>query len=456
LKPIPHDLLVKNATLVTAHGRARADLAVRAGRISAVGSGLGAAAEVVEAGGLHLLPGLIDLHVHFRDPGLTYKEDFASGTLAAAAGGVTTVHDMPNTLPVVATAEVFRRKLASVAPKAWVDFGLYGVILPDNEADLEPLAAAGAMGFKLYLGQTTGDNPTPDDGVIYGAFRRLAPLGAIVGVHAENNPVLQRLKRELQQAGRTDPLAHLESRPAFVEAEAVERVATIAQAAGGRVHIHHLSTRDGLERAVQARRRGARLTCEALVSHLLLDDSAYQRSGNLVQLNPPIRQPEHVAALWAGLAAGQIDCLATDHAPHSAEEQARQNVWQAHGGFIGVETMLPLLLTQVAAGRLTLERLVGLTSEQPARLYGHYPRKGSLRVGADADFVLVDLQARYRLDQRTLHSKHPVSPFDGWALVGRPIATYLRGRCVVRENQPLGPPGGRWLRPTRGRSGGLR
>jgi dihydroorotase len=269
----------------------------------------------------------------------------------------------------------------------------------------------------------------------------------VVGVHAENNPVLQRLRRDLQAAGRTDPRAHLDSRPAFVEAEAVARAANLAEAAGCRVHIHHLSTRDGLERVVEARRRGGRISCEGLVSHLVLDDSAYERYGNLVKLNPPIRPREHVEALWAGLRGGLIDCIATDHAPHSAEEQALANVWAAHGGWIGVETMLPLLLTQVAAGRLALTDVVRLASEQPARLYGHYPRKGSLQVGADADFVLVDLAARYRLDQATLHSKHPVTPFHGWELVGRPQATYLRGVCVVREGQAQGAPRGRFLRP---------
>ena len=439
------DLLIKNAVIVTSTGSAQADLGVRAGRVAAVGTRLGSSAEEVDGSGLHLLPGLIDVHVHFREPGLTYKEDFGSGTLAAAAGGVTTIHDMPNTPPVVATGAILQAKRALVEPKAWVDFGLYGVILPDNEEQLEGLAEAGAMGYKLYLGETTGNNPTPDDGTIYAAFRRIARLGLVVGVHAENNPILQRLKRELQAAGRTDPRAHLDSRPAFVEAEAVERAATIAEAAGCRLHIHHLSTRDGLERVVAARRRGVRITCEALVSHLELDDAAYERYGNLVKVNPPLREREHVEALWAGLQRGEIDCVATDHAPHSAEEQSLENVWDAHGGWIGVETMLPLLLTEVAAGRLSLEQLVRLTSEAPARLYEHWPRKGSLQVGADADFVLVDLQARYRLNQATLHSKHPVTPFHGWDLVGRPVATYLRGTCVAREGEPQGQPRGCFL-----------
>lgn len=440
------DLVVRGGTIVGPDGSVRADLGVRDGRVVAVGEGLGPAAETVDADGLHVLPGLVDVHVHFREPGMTAKEDFGSGSAAAAAGGVTTVFDMPNTDPPVATAARWREKRALVEPKAHVDFGLYGVVAQDNEHELPMMAAEGAMGLKLFMGQTTGDNPCPDDGVIFTAFRIAAAHGLTVGAHAENDPVLQRLKRELRASGRTDPRAHLESRPPFVEAEAVTRAATLAAAAGNRLHIHHVSTREGLERVVEARRRGTRITCEALVAHLLLDDAAYDVHGNLVQLNPPIREREHVEALWAGVADGSIDCVATDHAPHTAEEQSREDVWSAFGGFIGVETMLPLLLTQVAAGRLTLERLVALTCARPAAAYGVYPRKGSLALGADADFVLVDVARRHRLAGALLHSAHPVTPYEGWDVTGLPVATYLRGRCVARDGKITSEPRGRLVR----------
>jgi allantoinase len=406
----------------------------------------------VDAGGALILPGLVDIHVHFREPGHIYKEDFASGTAAAAVGGVTTVLDMPNNAVPISTAALLQEKRALVEPKALVDFGLYGIILQENATELEPMAAAGAIGYKLYMGETTGHNPCPDDGAIFNAFRIAASLNMFVGIHAENNPVMQLLKRELRETGRTDPRAHLESRPPFIEAEAISRAAYLAQAAGSRLHVHHLSTRPGVEAALTARERGLPLTIEALVGHLLLDDSAYDRLGNLVEINPPIREREHAEALWHALRLGQVDCLATDHAPHAVEEKARENVWECPGGFIGVETMLPLLLSQVAADRLSLERMVALTSEQPARLMGLYPRKGSLSIGADADFVLVDPEQRWTLSPDALHSKHPVSPFNGWELTGRPVATYLRGRCVARDGQPVGAGGGRYLTPTYARS----
>lgn len=442
------DLIVRNGTIVTSRGRLRADLAVAESRVVAIGTSLGDARETVDGHGLMVLPGLVDAHVHFREPGHTYKEDFGSGSRAAAVGGVTTVLDMPNNQVPVATAELFRAKREAAQRHAQVDFGLYGIILQDNVSQLEPMATEGAVGFKLYMGETTGHNPCPDDGAIFSAFREAARLGLPVGVHAENNPVMQLLKREIQASGRTDARAHLESRPPFVEAEAIARAAILAEAAGNRLHVHHLSTRPGLEQALAARARGVPITLEALVGHLLLDDSDYDRLGNLVEVNPPIREREHAEALWGAIDAGQIDCIATDHAPHAAEEKARENVWECPGGFIGVETMLPLLLTQVAQGRLPLERVVALTSEQPARLFG-LAHKGSLEIGADADLVLVDLDRRWTLRQSVLHSKHPVSPFDGWQIIGRPVATYLRGACIARDGEPVGEPRGRILSPVR-------
>lgn len=416
--------------------------------IAAVGTDLGTAEQEVDARSLHVLPGLVDVHVHFREPGMEYKEDFSSGSSAAAVGGVTTVVDMPNTDPPTSTGQMLRQKRKLALEKSHVDFGLYGVILQDNLDDLEDLASEGALGFKLFMGETTGKISCPDDGVIFTAFRLAAELGLPVGVHAENDPVLQRLKQELKATKRTDPRAHLDSRPWFVEAEAVSRALFLAEGAGNHLHVHHLSTLQGAKQIARAKQRGLPVSCEVLIAHLLMDEGAYELYGNLVQLNPPIRQREHVEYLWTALNRGQIDCVATDHAPHSTEEQTRENVWEGVGGFIGVETLLPLLLECVSRGKMSLERLVQVSSENPARIYSLYPKKGSLEIGADADLVLVDLQAAYQLDSRDLHSKHPITPYDGWQVRGRPLATYVRGRCVFREGQLVCHPGGEMVKPT--------
>ena len=421
-------------------------LGIRDGRIVAVAESV-RAAEEVDARGLLVLPGLIDAHVHLRDPGMTYKEDFGTGTRSAAVGGVTTVFDMPNTLPPVATADGFADKLATVTPKAHVDFGLYGMLGQSNQDEIEKMGALGAVGLKLFMGQTTGDNPCPDDGAIYAGLREARAAGLVVGVHAENNPLLQQLGRELRALGRTDPRAHLESRPALVEVEAVTRIVTLADAAGAQLHIHHLSTGAGLERVRVLRSLGHHLTIEALVGHLLLDDSAYDTHANLVKLNPPVRPRTDVDALWAGVGRGDFDIIATDHAPHSADEQHECDVWRAPGGWIGVETMLPLLLTQAAAGRLTLSDIVRLCAANPARIWRIADRKGSLQVGLDADLLLVDEHATGRIDGSRLHSKHPITPFDGEATVGRVVSTYLRGQLVAADGEPVGDPTGSQVTP---------
>jgi allantoinase len=442
---MPFDLVVRHGLVVSHDASALMDLGVRDGRVVEVGHRLGAAAEEVDATGLIVMPGLVDAHVHLREPGMTEKEDFFSGTRAAAAGGVTTVVDMPNTVPAVATAEIFASKLATVTGKAHVDFGLYGMLGQDNAGEIAQIARLGALWLKLFMGQTTGDNACPDDAAIFTGLSRARDNGLVVGAHAENDKVLRLLAAELRAGGRTDPIAHLDSRPSFVEEEAISRITTLARGAGARLHIHHLSTAAGLDLVNAARLRGQDVTCEVLVGHLLLDDSAYARFGNLIKLNPPIRPASDVAALWRGLQRGQVDVLATDHAPHTVEEQSRANVWEAPGGFIGVETMLPLMLTEAAKGRLSLERLVRIGAWRPAHIWGLSDRKGHLGVGADADFNLVEPGVKSNIDQSRLHSRHPVSPYDGWATIGAVRATYLRGVPVAKDGQVLGGPTGQFV-----------
>ncbi|MFC5747724.1 allantoinase AllB [Actinomadura rugatobispora] len=449
--PTP-DLVVTGGTVVAHDGRRRQDVAVRDGRIVAVGEGLAwdGAAATVDASGLLVLPGLVDVHVHLREPGMTEKEDFASGTAAAAAGGVTTVVDMPNTYPPVSTAERFQEKLDLVAPKAHVDFGLYGMLGQDNAEEMTAMAGLGAMGFKLFMGQTTGDNRCPDDAAIFRGLEAAAEAGLVVGVHAENDHLLRMFIDRLRAEGRTDPRAHLESRPAFVEVEALTRIITLATEAGTKLHIHHLSTAAGLSRVRDLRAQGHRVSVEALVAHLTFDDSAYDVHGNLVKLNPPIRPAADVAALWDGIGRGDVDVIATDHAPHTAAEQAEPDVWKAYGGFIGLETMLPLLLTETAEGRMTVEDIVRLCSYAPARRWS-MAGKGAVAPGFDADLVLVDPSAGTVVNGASMHSKHNITPYEGRELKGSVVATYLRGVPVYEKGEVIGNPAGRQVRPGRTR-----
>jgi dihydroorotase len=326
----------------------------------------------------------------------------------------------------------------------------------ENAGEIAEIARLGALGLKLFMGQTTGDNPCPDDAAIFSGLRRAREAGLVVGAHAENDRILRFLAAELRASGRTDPLAHLHSRPSFVEEEAIARILLLARAAGARLHIHHLSTAAGLDLVNAARRRGQDVSCEVLVAHLLLDDTAYARFGNLIKLNPPIRPASDVTALWRGLGRGQIDVLATDHAPHTSEEQRRSDVWEAPGGFIGVETMLPLMLTEVANGRLTLEQLVRVGSWRPAQIWGISDRKGHLGVGGDADLNLIELGVESQIEAARLHSLHPVSPYNGWPTKGVVRATYLRGVLVAKDGQVLGEPTGRFVTAARQRASGAR
>ena len=441
------DLLVTGATVVSHDGRRAHDILVCDGRIVATGENLNPGGiPVIDATGLLVLPGLVDVHVHLREPGMTEKEDFASGTSAAAAGGVTTVVDMPNTSPPVSTARRYQQKLDLVSGKAHVDFGLYGMLDHDNADEIAGMAELGAMGFKLFMGQTTGDNRCPNDAAIYQGLEAAAAADLVVGVHAENDHLLRMFGDRLRASGRTDPRAHLEGRPAFVEVEAITRIVTMATEARTKLHIHHLSTAAGLQRVLDLRSQGHQVSVETLIAHLFLDEQAYDTHGNLVKLNPPIRPAGDVAALWAGIGRGDVDIIATDHAPHTVDEQAEPNVWAAYGGFIGVETMLPLLLTAAARGVLSIEDIVRLCSYNPSRRWS-MANKGQLAPGFDADFVLVDPSTDGALDAAALHSKHNVTPYDGWPLRGSVLATYLRGQLVYEKGAVIGAPIGRQVRP---------
>jgi len=446
------DLVVRDGTLVTPAGQMRAGLAVADGVIVALGleDTLPDAEETVSAAGCHVLPGVIDSHVHFREPGDEHKEDWASGTTAAAFGGVTTVLDMPNTRPATATSEALALKRARAAAKAHVDYGIFGLIAQDNLEALPGLAAGGVVGFKCYMGETVGKIPAPDDGVMLAAFASAAALGLRVAVHAENDGIMQYGIRRLQAAGRRDPLAHVESRPEICAIEAVSRAVAFAEWTRARLHVCHESCGDVLPLLRAARGRGVDVTVETCPHYLLLTDEDMHRLGPVLRMNPPVRSAAHREALWAGLADGAIDLLATDHSPHTVEEKTRADIWEAISGFPGVETAVPLMLTEVVRGRLSLERYVELASTSPARAWGLYPQKGALQVGSDGDMTIVDLGRRSVVRAEHLHSKAKITPFEGLTVQGLPVCTVVRGRVVVRDGKLLGPPGwGRAVSPDR-------
>jgi dihydroorotase len=429
------DLILKGGKVVSPDAVIEASIAIKDGKILSVGAAdaMPSARETVDVSGMHVLPGAIDVHVHFRDPGYPHKEDFESGTIAAAFGGVTTVFDMPNTIPPTGTAKVLRAKHEMAAAKAHVDFGLYGLLGEDTIENVTALVEGGVIGFKLYMGNTFGKIPSPSTGGMLECFEVVAPTGKRISLHAETNSIMERRETRLRQAGRTDPLAHLASRPAVVAIEAVSRAAILAEWTGARIHILHISSADELRPLREAKARGVDITGETGPHYLMLSADDYARFAGVVRVNPPVREARNQEPLWAALADGTIDLIATDHAPHSREEKTRNDIFAVDCGFPGVETQMPLMLTAVNAGRMTISDYVKLCGANPAKIWGLYPRKGIIAPGADADIAVVDLSRETTIDDAKLQSRAKITPWHGRKVKGLPIHTLVRGRFIMRD-----------------------
>ena len=412
-----------------------ASVAIKDGLILAVGSAeaMPRAHETLDATGLHLLPGAIDDHVHFRDPGYPQKENFASGTIAAAFGGVTVVFDMPNTLPTVENADVLAAKHAIAAGKAHVDYGLYAVLGETSISRVPELIEGGVIGFKLYMGNTFGRIPTPSTGAILEAFEAVAPTGKRVSLHAETNSIMERREAKLRKFGRIEPLAHLDSRPEVVAIEAVSRAAILSEWTGARIHVLHISSAGELRPLAEAKARGVDITGETCPHYLMLSTEDYDRCSGIIRVNPPVREVRNQEPLWAALLDGTIDVIATDHAPHAVEEKARNDIWTVDCGFAGVETQMPLMLSAIMRGRASIRDYVRWSAANPAKLWGLYPRKGVIQSGADADIAIVDLNRQWTIKDVEMHSTAKISPWDGWQVQGLPLHTIVRGRFVMKD-----------------------
>ena len=432
---ITADLVIRGGTVVSPDAAFPASVAIKDGLVLAVGAddAMPPAQETLDATGMHVLPGAIDVHVHFRDPGYPHKEDFESGTAAAAFGGVTTVFDMPNTIPTVGTAEALAAKHKIAADKAHVDYGLYAVLGEDTIANVPALIDGGVIGFKLYMGNTFGKIPSPSTGAMLEAFEVVAPTGKRISLHAETNSVMERRETRLRQAGRTDALAHVASRPAVVAVEAVSRAAILAEWTGARIHILHISSAEELRPLREAKARGVDITGETGPHYLMLSTDDYARFGGVIRVNPPVREARNQEPLWAALADGTIDMVATDHAPHTPEEKTRNDIWTVDCGFPGVETQMPLMLTAVNAGRMSICDYVRLSAANPAKTFGLYPRKGAIQPGAEADIAVVDLARAWTIDDAKLQSRSKITPWNGFRVKGLPIHTLVRGRFVMRD-----------------------
>lgn len=438
-----YDLVIKGGTAVTPAGVLLVDIAVRGGRIAAIGDIAAAAgAKVFDARGLHVLPGVIDTQVHLREPGLEHKEDLAGGMAQAALGGVTAVCEMPNTKPSTLGAGDLADKLARARGRARVDHAFFIGAAEDNADDLGDLERLpGCSGVKIFMGSSTGSLLVEDDETL---LRVLLSGSRRVAVHAEDE---DRLRQRLDLVrggapGSVDVAMHPEWRDAETALLATRRLMSLARRAGRRVHVLHVTTAN--EMPLLAANKDI-ATVEVTPQHLTLAaPECYERLGTHAQMNPPIRTAEHREGLWRGIAQGIVDVIGSDHAPHTLEEKARPYP-TSPSGMPGVQTLLPLMLDHMNAGRLTLARLVDLTSAGPARVYG-IAGKGRIAAGYDADFSIVDVKARREITKDWLAAKCGWSPFEGLGVTGWPLATILRGRIVMREDELQGEPLGAPLR----------
>lgn len=457
------DLVVRNGWVVDAHDTYRADIGVKDGRIAAVGDLRGmAAAREYDAAGKYVFPGFIDEHVHSRDPGLTYKEDFAHSTRAAAVGGVTTVLEMPNSVPPVSDVASFRARAAHLTPQAFVDYALWGMVLGDfNRESLAALAEEGVIGFKFFWGYALNPKTLalvynfkkdddvifpPDEGEIYDAFCAIAQTGKPVAIHAENSAIIARLAARESARGENDYGAFLRSRPSFTEAYTVRAGIDLAAAAGVHLHILHVTAAEAVDEIAAARRRGQAVTAETCPHYLTLTDEDFHRMGVMMKVYPPVRERRHQDRLWEGVAAGDIQAVGSDHAPH-AEEEKKGTIWEAPAGASAVQDLGTVMIAQAAAGRLTLNQVAALLAENPARIWGLYPRKGVLRPGADADMVVVDMEKKTIVRRENQMSKNKVSMYDGMEFPASPVATFVRGRQVMEDGVLIGEPAGQLVKP---------
>ena len=431
-----YDMVIRGGVCVLPWGEQQADIGIRDGRIAALGVSAAATAEAaVEAAGLHVLPGLIDPHVHLRDPGDASVESIPTGTRAAILGGITAVFDMPNTAPSITDAEKLAWKQTYVEGAAWCDMGLYVGATRANTPDLASLEQAqGVCAVKVFAGSSTGDLMIEDDPslerVMLSGRRRIS-------FHSEDEYRLQ-ARRPMFKIG--DPYSnHMVWRDEECAFLGTRRLMALARKTGRPAHILHVSTAEELDYLKDYRDIA---TVELLVNHLTQwAPDVYERLGGYGVMNPPIRDLRHYEAAWASVRNGTADTIGSDHAPHS--RAAKERPWpETAAGLTGVQTTVPVMLDHVNAGRLSLARLVDLMSAGPARVYGAL-NKGRLCAGYDADFTLVDLKARRRIENAWIASPCGWTPFDGMNLTGWPMATIVRGRVVMRENEVLGAPSGR-------------
>lgn len=432
-----YDLLIKGGTLVNQDGAGVRDVGVREGKIAAIGALDAAHAdEVIDARGLHVLPGVIDTQVHFREPGLTHKEDLETGSRGAVMGGVTAVFEMPNTKPLTVTEADLAAKVGAAHHRMHCDFAFWVGGTRENAADVAELERLpGAAGIKVFMGSSTGSLLVAED---EGVAAILANTRRRAAFHSEDE---FRLEERKPLRRPNDALSHPIWRDETVALRCTQRLVRIARENGARIHILHISTGDEIN---FLRAHKDLVSCEVTPHHLTLSTEGDGHLGTRIQMNPPVRDMAHRARIWEGVTQGIADILGSDHAPHTPEEKAKPYP-ESPSGMTGVQTLVPIMLDHVAQGRLSLQRFVDMTSAGPARLF-QIAGKGRVAVGYDADFTVVDLKREMTITDEWIASRSQWTPYHGRKVTGWPIGTIVRGRRVMWEGELTGPSRGEAVR----------
>lgn len=456
------DLVIKNAKVYYDGKLFDGGVAVSDGKISAVGSNafLPEAADSIDARGMAVLPGVIDTHVHVRDPGHRERGTFASETRAAAAGGVTSFLEHPISSPPPYSPEILRTRIRVAQPQSIVDYAFFGAAGAEYTDEIENVSKEGIVAFKTFLHEAPEGRDDEfrgltmaNDGEIMDGFRAVARTGLILTIHAENNDMIQRLIRQFRTEGKTGFEYHAKSRPPITEIATVEKLIRFAREYGTRISIAHVSTPEAMELIKCAKAQGQDIYLETCPHYLFLTEDVIKQLGPFAKGNPPLRSRQDMKALWQYVNDGSVDFIGSDHGPFlvSEKESGLKDIFKAAAGPAAIELTLPLMLTAVRDGKITLKRMVELLSENAARIFGLAPDKGSLRVGSDADIVVADIDNEFTVDNKELltQSRDTTPMYNGFRLIGRPVHTVVRGRVVMRDRKvdDSAQGWGKWLKP---------
>lgn len=457
------DHIIYNGTIVTSKDTYKGNIYIKDEKIAAItNEDLGGdAKEITDAKGLYILPGLMDTHVHSRDGGAPEKEDFFHSTQAAAAGGLTTIFEMPNAVPAITNVENLNKQLENLTPKAHVDFAMWGLCLGElNNKDLTDLNEAGVIAFKFFWGYAVNSEtyqlvynydpsatnviPPLRDGEVYKIFEEVSKTGKLIAIHAENADLMETLTERVKKEGDFTYEGLLRARPNLAEETIVQTAISFAKDTDARLHILHVSAKESIELCKRAQREGHKVTMETCPHFLFINNEDYEKIGPKMKVYPPIKYKEDQEKLWEGIQDQVISLICSDHAPHTSKQKDGE-LWDIPSGMCGVETLAPLMIDGVNKGKININQLVSLLSENPAKLFGIYPQKGSLQLGTDADITIVDMNKKHIIKEAELHSISKITAFDGFEIQGMPVKTIVRGKTVMEDGKIISEPFGKFI-----------